>query len=340
MLNSKDKYNVAVVGATGIVGESLLDIIFTRNFPVKNLHAVASQKSKGSKVKYGNKLLTVEALDEFDFSGVDIAFFSAGGSISKQYVPVATKHNCIVIDNTSEYRYVDNIPLIVPEVNGDEIVKYTATNIIANPNCSTIQMLVALKPIHDLYSIKSINVSTYQAVSGSGKDGVEELLEQSSSYINQRIIDRKVYPKQIAFNVIPFVDSFLENKYTREEMKMVWETQKILDKSISVNPTAVRVPVLVGHAESIYIETNNEIDIQTILSEFEKFKGITVVDDPENLDFPTPFEQGHGTDNVYVGRLRKCLDKKNALNLWVVADNVRKGAALNSIQIAEHLIRS
>ena len=340
MLNSKDKYNVAVVGATGIVGESLLDIIFTRNFPVKNLHAVASQKSKGSKVKYGNKLLTVEALDEFDFSGVDIAFFSAGGSISKQYVPVATKHNCIVIDNTSEYRYVDNIPLIVPEVNGDEIVKYTATNIIANPNCSTIQMLVALKPIHDLYSIKSINVSTYQAVSGSGKDGVEELLEQSSSYINQRIIDKKVYPKQIAFNVIPFVDSFLENKYTREEMKMVWETQKILDKSISVNPTAVRVPVLVGHAESIYIETNNEIDIQTILSEFEKFKGITVVDDPENLDFPTPFEQGHGTDNVYVGRLRKCLDKKNALNLWVVADNVRKGAALNSIQIAEHLIRS
>ena len=340
MLNSKDKYNVAVVGATGIVGESLLDIIFTRNFPVKNLHAVASQKSKGSKVKYGNKLLTVEALDEFDFSGVDIAFFSAGGSISKQYVPVATKHNCIVIDNTSEYRYVDNIPLIVPEVNGDEIVKYTATNIIANPNCSTIQMLVALKPIHDLYSIKSINVSTYQAVSGSGKDGVEELLEQSSSYINQRIIDKKVYPKQIAFNVIPFVDSFLENKYTREEMKMVWETQKILDKNISVNPTAVRVPVLVGHAESIYIETNNEIDIQTILSEFEKFKGITVVDDPENLDFPTPFEQGHGTDNVYVGRLRKCLDKKNALNLWVVADNVRKGAALNSIQIAEHLIRS
>jgi len=340
MLSSKDKYNVAVVGATGIVGESLLDIIFTRNFPVKNLHAVASQKSKGSKVKYGNKLLTVEALDEFDFSGVDIAFFSAGGSISKQYVPVATKHNCIVIDNTSEYRYVDNIPLIVPEVNGDDIEKYTATNIIANPNCSTIQMLVALKPIHDLFSIKSINVSTYQAVSGSGKDGVEELLEQSSSYINQRIIDKKVYPKQIAFNVIPFVDSFLENKYTREEMKMVWETQKILDKNISVNPTAVRVPVLVGHAESIYIETNNEIDIQTILSEFEKFKGITVVDDPENLDFPTPFEQGHGTDNVYVGRLRKCLDKKNALNLWVVADNVRKGAALNSIQIAEHLIRS
>ncbi len=340
MLINKDKYNIAVVGATGIVGESLLDIIFARNFPVKNLHAVASHKSKGSKVKFGSTLLTVEALDEFDFSDVDIAFFSAGASISKQYVPVATKNECIVIDNTSEYRYVDEIPLIVPEVNGDEISKYEATNIIANPNCSTIQMLVALKPIHDLYSIKSVNVSTYQAVSGSGKDGVEELLEQSSSYIDQRIIDKKVYPKQIAFNVIPFVDSFLENKYTREEMKMVWETQKILDKNISVNPTAVRVPVLVGHAESVYIETNNEIDIQTILSEFEKFEGITVVDDTEKLDFPTPFEQGHGTDNVYIGRVRKCLDKKNALNLWVVADNVRKGAALNSIQIAEHLIRS
>ena len=340
MLNNKDKYNIAVVGATGIVGESLLDIISTRNFPVKDLHAVASQKSKGSKVKYGSTLLTVEALDEFDFSDIDIAFFSAGGSISRQYVPIAAKHECIVIDNTSEYRYVDNIPLIVPEVNGNEIEKYTATNIIANPNCSTIQMLVALKPIHDLYSIKSINVSTYQAVSGSGKDGVEELLEQSSSYIDQRIIDKKVYPKQIAFNVIPFVDSFLENKYTREEMKMVWETKKILDKNITINPTAVRVPVLVGHAESIYIETNNEIDIQKIIGEFEKFEGITLVDDTENLDFPTPFEQGHGTDNVYVGRVRKCLDKKNALNLWVVADNVRKGAALNSIQIAEHLIRS
>ena len=190
------------------------------------------------------------------------------------------------------------------------------------------------------YKIKRVVVSTYQAVSGSGKDGVEELLEQSSSYIDQRIMDKKVYPKQIAFNVIPFVDSFLENKYTKEEMKMVWETQKILDKNISVNPTAVRVPVLVGHAESVYIETNNEVDIQTILNEFEKFDGITVLDDTDNLDFPTPFDQGHGTDNVYVGRLRKCLDKKNALNLWVVADNVRKGAALNSIQIAEHLIRS
>ena len=340
MLSNKDKYNVAVVGATGIVGESLLDILHSRNFPVKNLHAVASQKSKGSTVKYGNTLLTVEALDEFDFSDIDIAFFSAGGSISKQYVPIATKHNCIVIDNTSEYRYVENIPLIVPEVNREEITKYAATNIIANPNCSTIQMLVALKPIHDLYTIESINVSTYQAVSGSGKDGVEELLEQSSAYIDQRIMDKKVYPKQIAFNVIPFVDSFLKNKYTKEEMKMVWETQKILDKNISVNPTAVRVPVLVGHAESIYIETNNEVDIQTILNEFEKFDGIAVLDDTDNLDFPTPFDQGHGTDDVYVGRLRKCLDKKNALNLWVVADNVRKGAALNSIQIAEHLIRS
>ena len=201
-------------------------------------------------------------------------------------------------------------------------------------------MLVALKPLHDKFQINSINVSTYQAVSGSGKDGVEELLEQSSSYIDQRSIERNVYPKQIAFNAIPFVDCFLENKYTREEMKMVWETQKILDKNIKVNPTAVRVPVLVGHAQSIYIETNKDINIDDAISALNNFDGISVIDDNESIDFPTPFEQGHGTDDVYVGRVRKGLDKNNSLNLWVVADNVRKGAALNSIQIAEELIRS
>ena len=340
MLNKKDKYNVAVVGATGIVGESLLSILDSRKFPVNKIHAVASQNSKGSKVKYGNELITVEALDEFEFENIDFAFFSAGGSISKIYAPKAASQNCIVIDNTSEFRYVDNIPLIVPEVNPNEIIKYEDTNIIANPNCSTIQMLVALKPLHDKFQINSINVSTYQAVSGSGKDGVEELLEQSSSYIDQRSIEKNVYRKQIAFNAIPFVDCFLENKYTREEMKMVWETQKILDKNIKVNPTAVRVPVLVGHAESIYIETNKDINIDDAISALNNFDGISVIDDNESIDFPTPFEQGHGTDDVYVGRVRKGLDKNNSLNLWVVADNVRKGAALNSIQIAEELIRS
>ena len=340
MLNKKDKYNVVVVGATGIVGESLLSILDSRKFPVNKIHAVASQNSKGSKVKYGNELITVEALDEFEFENIDFAFFSAGGSISKIYAPKAASQNCIVIDNTSEFRYVDNIPLVVPEVNPDQIIKYKDTNIIANPNCSTIQMLVALKPLHDRFHIKSINVSTYQAVSGSGKDGVEELLEQSSSYIDQRSIEKNVYPKQIAFNVIPFVDCFLENKYTREEMKMVWETQKILDKNINVNPTAVRVPVLVGHAESIYIETDKDINIDDAITELNNFEGISIIDDIESIDFPTPFEHGHGTDDVYVGRIRKGLDKNNSLNLWVVADNVRKGAALNSIQIAEELIRS
>ncbi len=340
MLVKKDKYNIAIIGATGIVGEALLDIVCSRNFPVDQLHAVASQRSKGSKVKYGKELLTVEALDEFDFTNIDIAFFSAGGSISKEYAPKAASQNCVVIDNTSEFRYVDNIPLIVPEVNPNEIEKYQETNIIANPNCSTIQMLVALKPLHDRFCIQNINVSTYQAVSGSGKDGIEELLQQSSSYIDQRTMEKKVYPKQIAFNAIPFVDCFLDNHYTREEMKMVWETQKILDKNITINPTAVRVPVLVGHAESVYIETKNDINIDDAFKVLEEFEGITIIDDINSIDFPTPLEQGHGTDNVYVGRIRKGLNKNNTLNLWIVADNVRKGAALNSVQIAEHLIRS
>ena len=340
MLVKKDKYNIAIIGATGIVGEALLDIVGSRNFPVDQLHAVASQRSKGSKVKYGKELLTVEALDEFDFTNIDIAFFSAGGSISKEYAPKAASQNCVVIDNTSEFRYVDNIPLIVPEVNPNEIEKYQETNIIANPNCSTIQMLVALKPLHDRFCIQNINVSTYQAVSGSGKDGIEELLQQSSSYIDQRTMEKKVYPKQIAFNAIPFVDCFLDNHYTREEMKMVWETQKILDKNITINPTAVRVPVLVGHAESVYIETKNDINIDEAFKVLEEFEGITIIDDINSIDFPTPLEQGHGTDNVYVGRIRKGLNKNNTLNLWIVADNVRKGAALNSVQIAEHLIRS
>tara|TARA_B100002019_G_scaffold278660_1_gene279722 strand:- start:8 stop:1030 length:1023 start_codon:yes stop_codon:yes gene_type:complete len=338
MLTKKEKYNVAVVGATGIVGESLLDILHSRKFPIEKIHAVASQKSKGSKAKFGDELITVEALDEFSFTNIDIAFFSAGGSISKEYATKAAKEDCIVIDNTSEFRYVDNIPLVVPEVNPEDISKYKETNIIANPNCSTIQMLVALKPLHDEFNIQHINVSTYQAVSGSGKDGVEELLQQSSAYIDQRSMDMKVYPKQIAFNTIPFVDCFLDNDYTREEMKMVWETHKIMDKKITINPTAVRVPVLIGHAESVYIETEKDIDINHARKCLENFSGIQIIDDVSTIDFPTSFEHGHGTDDVYVGRLRNGLDKKNSLNLWVVADNVRKGAALNSIQIAEHLI--
>ena len=340
MLNKKQKYNVAVVGATGIVGESLLKILHSRKFPISDIIPIASKKSEGNKVKFGDELLTVQSIKGFSFDEIDIAFFSAGSEVSKKFVPHATNANCVVIDNTSEFRYVENIPLIIPEVNSNQISAYKETNIIANPNCSTIQMLVALKPIHDRYSIKNINVSTYQAVSGSGREGINELIDQTNSYLNQRDINPKVYPKQIAFNTIPFVDSYHDNNYTKEEMKMVWETQKILDANIKVNPTAVRVPVLIGHSESITVETQKNIDIEQVIKDFEEHDSIQLVDDKNTFSFPTAFFEGHGTDDVYVGRVRKGLTDDNILNLWVVADNVRKGAALNSVQIAEKLIES
>ncbi|MBT5406164.1 MAG: aspartate-semialdehyde dehydrogenase [Gammaproteobacteria bacterium] len=339
MFKVKDKYNIAIVGATGIVGESLLDIISSRKLPIENIIAIASKRSEGNKVKFGNQLLDIIAIDDYDFKDIDIAFFSAGSSVSQQYAPIAANAGAVVIDNTSEFRYVDDIPLVVPEVNPDAINKYKKTNIIANPNCSTIQMLVALKPIHDRYKILSINVCTYQAVSGSGKKGVDELLEQSHSYMNQQEIKSSIYPKQIAFNVIPFVDSFCENGYTKEEMKMVWETQKILDKDIKVNATAVRVPVLIGHSESVTIETESPISIEDIKSDFKNDNGVELIDNPGNDEYPTAFVDGHGTDKVYVGRIRKSLDNDNILNIWIVADNVRKGAALNSVQIAEQLMK-
>ena len=333
-------HKIAIVGATGNVGREMLNILHDKKFKSKNIFPVASSRSAGSKVDFGDEELVVEDIENFDISKVNIALFSAGSSTSEKWAPEFAKKNCIVIDNSSHFRMDDDIPLIVPEVNPEDLKNFKTRNIIANPNCSTIQMLVALKPLHDEFGVDNINVSTYQAVSGSGKDGVEELLQQSSSYIDQRTIEKNVYPKQIAFNAIPFVDCFLDNDYTREEMKMVWETQKILDKSIKVNPTAVRVPVLVGHAESIYIETKKDINIDIAKEVLRNFNGIKLIDDTESIDFPTPFEHGHGTDDVYVGRIRKGLDKNNTLNLWVVADNVRKGAALNSIQIAEYLTRS
>ena len=339
MFKTKNKYNIAIVGATGIVGESLLDILYSRKFPVEKIVPLASKKSAGTEIKFGNKLIEVIALDDYDFRDIDIAFFSAGSNISKIHAPIAAKSGAIVIDNTSEFRYVDNIPLVIPEVNSSEIENYKKCNIIANPNCSTIQMLVALKPVHDRYKILNINVSTYQAVSGSGKSGVDELLQQSHNYLNQQQIKPSVYPKQIGFNAIPFVDSFCENGYTKEEMKMVWETQKILDKDISVNATAVRVPVLIGHSESVTIETEKPIDVETIKNDYIKHEGIQLIDNPKLDEYPTAIDNGHGTDHVYVGRIRKSLNSDKVLNIWVVADNVRKGAALNSIQIAEELIK-
>ncbi len=339
MFKAKEKYNIAIIGATGIVGESLLDILHSRKFPIDNIIAIASSRSAGSKVKYGNDLIEVVAIDGYSFKNIDIAFFSAGSSVSRKYAPIAAKDGAIVIDNTSEFRYVDEIPLIVPEVNSVEISKYTKQNIIANPNCSTIQMLVALKPLHDRFRILDINVSTYQAVSGSGKKGVNELLSQTHSYMNQQNIKPSIYPKQIGFNVIPFVDSFCENGYTKEEMKMVWETQKILDKDISVNATAVRVPVLIGHSEAVTITTEKPIDIDKVFEDYNASESIELIDEPEKNEYPTAFEHGHGTDKVYVGRIRKSLNNDNVLNIWIVADNVRKGAALNSVQIAEELIK-
>ena len=338
MFEKKESYNIAIIGATGIVGESLLDILYTRKFPIKKIDPIASNKSAGNKVRFGDELLEVLDIEKYDFSQTDIAFFSAGSDVSKKYVPIATQSGVVVIDNTSAFRYEDNIPLVVPEVNPSDIEKFSETNIIANPNCSTIQMLVALKPIHDRFNIKKINVSTYQAVSGSGKKGINELLEQSHSYLNQQKITPSIYPKQIAFNVLPFVDSFCDNGYTKEEMKMVWETHKILDKNISVDATAVRVPVLVGHSESITIETLKPINVDVIIDDYTNDNGIEIIDNPDSNDYPTAFMDGHGTDKVFVGRIRKSISSDNILNIWVVADNVRKGAALNSIQIAEKLI--
>ena len=339
MFKAKEKYNIAIIGATGIVGESLLDILHSRKFPIDNIIAIASSRSAGSKVKYGNDLIEVVAIDGYSFKNIDIAFFSAGSSVSRKYAPIAAKDGAIVIDNTSEFRYVDEIPLIVPEVNSVEISKYTKQNIIANPNCSTIQMLVALKPLHDRFRILDINVSTYQAVSGSGKKGVNELLSQTHSYMNQQNIEPSIYPKQIGFNVIPFVDRFCEKGYTKEDMKMVSETQKILDKDISVNATAVRVPVLIGHSEAVTITTEKPIDIDKVFEDYNASESIELIDEPEKNEYPTAFEHGHGTDKVYVGRIRKSLNNDNVLNIWIVADNVRKGAALNSVQIAEELIK-
>ena len=339
MSKSREKYNIAIIGATGIVGESFLDILVSRNFPLGDVYAVASDRSAGKTVRFGKEILEIIDIASFNFSKVDIAFFSAGSDVSAMYAKEAAKSGTVVIDNTSYFRYDDEVPLIVPEVNPEAIAGYSKTNIIANPNCSTIQMLVALKPIHDLFNIRKIIVSTYQAVSGSGKSGINELLAQTHSYMNQQEVEVNAYPKQIAFNVIPFVDSFNDNGYTKEEMKMVWETHKILDENINVNATAVRVPVITGHSESITIETKKPVDIDLLKDRFCALEYIKLLDDPSKNEYPTAVTDGSGTDHVYVGRIRKDLENDNILNIWVVADNVRKGAALNSIQIAELLIK-
>lgn len=331
--------NVAVVGATGAVGETMLELLHQRDFPIDNIYALASERSAGSTVRFGNKSLIVENLATFDFSKVQIGLFSPGASVSKIYAPKAAEAGCIVIDNTSQFRYDDDIPLVVPEVNPDAIADYKNRGIIANPNCSTIQMMVALKPIYDAVGITRLNVCTYQAVSGTGKPAMEELAKQTAALLNGRTVETDVYPKQIAFNVIPHIDVFMDNGYTKEEMKMVWETKKIMgDDAILVNPTAVRVPVFYGHSEAIHIETKDKITAKEAKKLLSETPGIVVLDEHTDGGYPTAVSDASGTDPVYVGRIREDISHPKGLNLWVVADNVRKGAALNSIQIAEVLV--
>ncbi|MDM8546241.1 aspartate-semialdehyde dehydrogenase [Candidatus Venteria ishoeyi] len=333
-------YDVAVVGASGAVGETMLSILAERNFPVGKVYPLASSRSAGKKIRFKDKMLTIGNLEEFDFSKVQIGLFSPGASVSKVYAPIAGKAGCVVIDNTSQFRYDDDIPLIVPEVNPHAIARYKKHNIIANPNCSTIQMLVALKPIYDAVGIERINVATYQSVSGTGKPALEELAGQTAALLNMKEVDTKVYPKQIAFNALPQIDVFMDNGYTKEEMKMVWETQKIFeDDNIQVNPTAVRLPVFFGHSEALHIETRDKITAEHARELLESFPGVVVVDAHEDGGWPTAVTEGAGNDPVYVGRIREDISHPKGLNLWVVADNIRKGAALNSIQIAEILIK-
>jgi aspartate-semialdehyde dehydrogenase len=333
------KVDVAVVGATGAVGEAMLDILHQRNFPVGKIYAVASARSAGSTVAFGNRSIRVEDLATFDFSTVQIALFSPGASVSKEYAPIAAAAGCVVIDNTSQFRYDDDIPLVVPEVNPEAIADYTNRGIIANPNCSTIQMMVALKPIYDAVGIERINVCTYQAVSGSGKPAMDELAKQTAALLNGRPVESQVYPKQIAFNVLPQIDVFEDNGYTKEEMKMVWETKKIMgDDRIVVNPTAVRVPVFYGHSEAVHIETRDKITAAEAKKLLAAFDGIELVDEHEDGGYPTAVSDASGQDPVYVGRVREDISHPKGLDLWVVADNVRKGAALNSVQIAELLV--
>ncbi len=334
-------FDVAVVGATGAVGEVMLEILEQRDFPVGEVYPLASERSAGKKVSFKGKYLTVENLAEFDFGRAQIGLFSAGASVSKVYAPKAAAAGCVVVDNTSQFRYDDEIPLVVPEVNPEKIADYRAHGIIANPNCSTIQMLVALKPIHDAVGVERINVCTYQAVSGTGKEAIEELAKQTANLLNMKEIEAEVYPRQIAFNVLPHIDVFQDNGYTKEEMKMVWETPKIMgDASIQVNPTAVRVPVFYGHSEAVHIETRDKMSAVECRELLAGAPGIVVLDEHRDGGYPTAVTEGANNDPVYVGRIREDISHPRGLDLWVVADNVRKGAALNSIQIAEILVKN
>ena len=336
----RKKVNVAVVGATGEVGGAMLSILAERDFPVADLRAVASSRSAGKRIEFKDDELVVEDLASFDFSDIDIGLFSPGASVSAIHAPRAAAAGTVVIDNTSQFRYEDDIPLVVPEVNPADVGLHVRRGIIANPNCSTIQMVMALKPIYDAAGIERVNVATYQAVSGKGKKAIEELEQQTIALFNSKPALPTEHPRQIAFNVLPQIDAFQENGYTREEMKMVWETQKILgDDAIRVNPTCVRVPVFYGHSEAVHIETKEKISVDEVRTLLTDFPGVMVMDEREDGGYPTAVTEASGHDAVFVGRIREDLSHPRGINFWVVSDNIRKGAALNSIQIAEYLLK-
>lgn len=339
-MGKKAQYKVAVVGATGAVGETLLSILAERDFPASEVVPLASERSAGGRVAFREKQLLVRDLATWDFAGTDIALFSAGGSVSAQHAPRAAAAGCVVVDNTSHFRYDDDIPLVVSEVNPHAIARYPKRGIIANPNCSTMQMLVALAPIQREAGIARINVATYQSVSGAGRSGLEELGRQTADMLNFREVTPKKFQAQIAFNLIPQIDDFQPNGYTKEEMKMVWETRKIFeDDTIQVNPTAVRVPVFYGHSEAVHLETRRPITLERVRELLATAPGVTVVDEHRPGGYPTPVTHAAGKDDVFVGRIRQDISHPQGLDLWIVSDNIRKGAALNAVQIAELLIR-
>ncbi len=334
-----ETYDVAVVGAAGMIGEAMMSILEERKFPVGRIYPLGSERSAGTELRFGEQTVSIELLSEFDFSKVQFGLFSAGASVSDTYAPRAVAADCTVIDNTSRFRYDPQIPLVIPEVNGNSLCH--DDRLIANPNCSTIQMIVALKPIYDAVGIERINVCTYQSVSGAGRAAVGELANQTTALLNGRTVEAEVAPKQIAFNAIPHIDVFQSNGYTKEEMKIVWETQKILnDDTIRVNATAVRIPVFFGHSEAVHIETREKLTAAEARELLRRATGVTVVDDPATLQYPTAVTDATNRDDVFVGRIREDISHDLGLNLWIVSDNVRKGGGLNSVQIAEYLIQN
>ncbi len=336
---SEKKLNVAVAGATGAVGNQMISCLEERNFPLKSVKFLASARSAGRQLRFKGDMIEVEELTEKSFKGVDIAIFSAGGGTSEKFAPIAAKDGCVVVDNSSQWRMDPDVPLVVPEVNPHAIAEYRKKGIIANPNCSTIQMVVALNPIHKKCGIRRVVVSTYQAVSGTGKKAIHELFDQTRAMINFLNWEKKVYPHRIAFNCLPQIDKFMENGYTKEEMKMVNETRKILeDSSIGVTATTVRVPVFFGHSESVNVETVQHISADEVRELLRNAPGVKVVDDPANSVYPLPIDAA-GQDLTLVGRIRQDVSVKNGIDMWIAADNIRKGAATNAVQIAEILAK-